>query len=99
MAMLFVTYSGNAQTRFDREHYVHTHLPLVDEAWGPHGMESIGAFFPAGDGGGTIAACVMQFRDDAAIDEAVKSSGTPRVMADVAKFTDAEPVQSRTIPV
>ncbi len=97
MTNLFVTYPGDAQTRFDREYYVSTHLPLVQEAWGPHGLETIAAFFPAGEGAGTVAVCVCGFRDEAAMQAAVGSPQTPRVMADVKHFTDAKPSQSRAV--
>ena len=99
MTTLFVTYPGDARTRFDRAYYVRAHLPLVQEAWGPHGLETIAAFFPAGDGAGTIAVCVCGFRDEAAIGAALGSPQTPRVMADVARFTDAKPTQSRAVPL
>ena len=99
MTTLFVSYSGDAQTRFDREYYVGTHLPLVREAWGPHGLETIAAFFPAGDGAGMIAVCVCGFRDEAALQAAVGSPQTSRVMADVEHFTGAEPSQSRAVPL
>ena len=98
MTNLFVTYPGDAGTRFDREYYVGVHLPLVREAWGPHGLETIAAFFPAGEGAGTIAACVCGFRDEAALRAAVGSAQTPRVLADVKHFTDAEPSRSRAVP-
>ena len=99
MTTLFVTYAGDAGTRFDREHYVDVHLPLVTKAWAPCGMKAIGAFFPAGDGGGTVAVCVMQFGDEAALAAAVTSPATAEVMADVVNFTDAKPVQSRAQPL
>ena len=99
MTTLFVTYPGDAHTRFDREYYVRAHLPLVQEAWGPHGLETIAALFPAGEGAGTIAVCVCGFRDEAAIQAVVDSPQTPRVMADVANFTDAKPSQSRAVPL
>ena len=99
MTTLFVTYPGDAQTRFDREYYVRHHLPLVKEAWGPHGLETVAAFFPTGDGAGTIAVCVCGFRDGAAMQAAVGSAQTPRVMADVEHFTDAKPSQSRAVPL
>ena len=99
MITLFVTYPGDAQTRFDREHYVGVHLPLVREAWGPHGLETIAAFFPAGEGAGTIALCICGFRDEVALQAALGSPETARVMADVERFTDAEPAQSRAVPL
>ncbi len=99
MTTVYVTYPGGPATRFDRDYYVARHLPMVMAAWGPLGLRSADAFFPAGDGGGTIAVCVCRFRDDATVAAALASPGTPAVMADVQNFTDAEPVQSRGLPL
>ncbi len=99
MAMLFVTYAGDAGTRFDRDYYVAHHLPLVLEVWKPHGLKTLAAFFPAGDGAGTIAVCVCGFQDEAAIGTALGSPQTKRVMADVEHFTDVKPTQSRAVPL
>ncbi len=99
MTTLFVTYPGDAGTRFDRDYYVAVHLPLVKEAWGPYGLDTIAAFFPAGSGGGTIAVCVCGFQSEAAMKAALGSPDSSRVMADVEKLTDAKPVQSRAAAV
>lgn len=93
-----MTCASDAGTRFDRSHCVGTHLPLVLEAWGPHGLETVAAFFPAGDGAGTIGVGICRFRDEAAIGAALGSPQTGRVMADVKTFTDAEPSRSRAMP-
>ena len=98
MTSMYVTYAGDAGTRFDRDYYVRSHLPLVLEAWGPHGLETVAAFFPDGDGAGTIAVCLCGFRDDAAMDAALGAPDTARVMADVKHFTDVEPSRSRAVP-
>ncbi len=95
MTTIFVTYPGDRTTRFDREYYVEKHLPLVTAAWGPLGMQSIAAFFPSGAGEGTIAVCVCQFRDDAAVRACLKAPETKSVMDDVPHFTDATPRQLR----
>ncbi len=99
MTTVFVTYPGNADTRFDRDYYVRIHLPLVLEAWSQYGLESIAAFFPAGDGAGIIAVCTCGFRDEAAIRASFASPEAGRVMADVAQFTESEPTQSRAVPL
>ena len=99
MTTVFVTYPGDASTPFDRDYYTRVHVPLVRAAWSPHGLESCTAFFPAGRSGGTIAVAVCEFRDEAAVQAALASPDTPRVMADVAKFTTAEPSQSRATPL
>ncbi|WNG85903.1 EthD family reductase [Mycobacterium sp. ITM-2016-00317] len=93
MTTMFVTYAGDASTRFDRDYYVDTHLPLVRAAWEPHGLRSATAFFPAGTVEGTIALAVCEFADDAAVDAALGSPDSAAVMADVANFTDASPTR------
>lgn len=99
MTTLFVTYPGDATTRFDRDYYVSTHLPLVRAAWGPHGLQTAAAFFPPADGAGTIAVCVCAFASDAALQAALAAPQTAGVMADVRHFTDAIPARSRAAAV
>ena len=96
MTIMYVTYTGDAETRFDRDYYVANHLPLVMESWGKHGLLSAAAFFPADSGAGTIAICECRFRDEAALQAALASPESEPVMADVASFTDAAPQQARS---
>ncbi len=99
MTTMYVTYPGDASTRFDRDYYVRHHVPLVMECWGPLGLLSCAAFWPADAGAGTIAIAECRFRDEASMHAALASPTTPRVMADVAHFTDAQPAQSLSGPV
>lgn len=99
MTTVLITYAGDATTRFDRDYYSKAHLPLVMEAWGRHGLETTAAFFPSGDGAGTIAICICEFKDEAAIQASLNSPQIEQVMADVHHFTDAKPAQRRAIPV
>ena len=78
MIILYVTYPGDAATRFDRAYYVRHHLPLVMECWGPLGLESCEAFWPAGTGAGTIAIAECRFLDEAAMRTAFASPETRR---------------------
>ena len=99
MTILYVTYPGDTATRFDRDYYLARHVPLVMRAWGPYGLQSCAAFWPAEDGAGTIAIAECRFSDEAALSAALVSPETPKVMADIAHFTDAKPVQTRAAPV
>ena len=99
MTTMYVTYPGDASTRFDRDYYVHHHLPLVMQSWGQYGLEGAAAFFPPDNGAGTIAICICRFRDEAALRAALASPQSGPVMADVARFTDAAPAQSRAAPL
>ena len=95
MTTLLVTYPGDGATRFDRDYYVREHLPLVLRAWGPHGLQSCTAFFPAEECDGTIALALCEFRDEASLQSALAAPDTPKVMADVPRFTDTQPQQRR----
>ena len=56
MIAMYVTYAGDADTPFNREHWLKVHFPLVRQCWGPYGLEGLGAFFPPeGDDSGLIA--------------------------------------------
>ncbi len=99
MTTMYVTYPGNADTRFDRDYYIYHHLPLVMACWGPLGLASCAAFWPAEADPKTIAICECQFDNEASMRAALASPETPRVMADVQRFTDARPVQSLAGPI
>ncbi len=74
-------------------------MPLVREAWTPHGLLSATGFFPAENGGGLIAICPCVFRDEAAMEAALASPATEQVMADVGKVTAVQPRRSRAVPL
>ena len=97
--VIYVTYQGTPETRFDRDYYVERHLPLVLEAWRSYGLDGLAAFFPAVAEAGTIAVCECLFRDEAAVERAFASPEAPAVMADVARFTDAAPARARAVPL
>ncbi len=94
MITMYVTYAGDVDTPFDRDHWINVHLPLVRECWGPHGLVSASGFFPEGDGGGLIAIAPTVFRDEAAMNAALASPETARIMADVKNVTTVEPQRS-----
>jgi uncharacterized protein (TIGR02118 family) len=95
--IVYVTYQGTPETRFDRTYYVDHHLPLVMESWHQYGLESVAAYFPAIDQDGTIAICECRFESEKAKNLAFLSAETSAVMADVARYTDVEPNRVRAI--
>ena len=99
MTTVYVAYPGEAGTRFDRAYYMREHLPLVQASWSRYGLESLAAFFPDGDGAGILAVCICGFRDDAAVRDSFSSPEAERVMADIPRFTDAQPTQTRAVPL
>ena len=99
MTVVYITYSGNAATRFDRDYYRTHHLPLVMHSWKKYGLETLSILYPEDSSSETIAICQCKFRDDAAVKASFESTETPQVMADVKHFTDVTPVQTRAVPL
>ena len=99
MITMYVTYAGNANTPFNREHWINVHFPLVRECWGPYGLEDLAGFFPQGDGSGLIAIAACFFRDKEAMQAALASPETARVMADVDLVTAVKPQRSLATPI
>lgn len=98
-AVIYVTYAGPADSRFDREYYVEQHLPLVLRAWEPHGLLSVAAFFPASKAAGTLAVCECRFSDERAIEQSFAAPETAGVMADLRHFTDLPASRSRVVAI
>ena len=99
MTVIYVTYHGEATTRFDRAYYRQQHLPLVLSSWKQYGLQKLAVFYPEGDGEGTIAICLLTFKDDAAVTAAFSSPEEPQVMADIGNFSAVQPTLSRNAPV
>lgn len=97
--IIYVTYEGTSETRFDRDYYVSKHLPLVTEAWAQHGLVSVSALFPAMGTRGTIAMCECRFSDEAAISRCFAAPETEAVMADITRFTDVAPTRLHGRPI
>lgn len=97
--VVYVSYRGTPNTRFDREYYVTHHLPLCMESWNKYGLERVSAYFPELEQkqAGTIAICECVFRDEAAMNASFSSPELPDVMADLPFFTDVLPVRLRGV--
>lgn len=95
MATLIVSYPAAAGTRFDREYYVATHLPLVERVFGPHGLTGADAYFPDDEGEAVLAMAMLHFRDGAARDAALAHADAGEAFGDIPNFTDAKPVATR----
>lgn len=93
-ALLFASYPAAGGSRFDRDYYIATHLPLVEQSWGPLGLTGAQGFFPSEDGA-HVAVAVLSFATDEAIAAALASEATGLVLADLANFTDIAPVLNR----
>ena len=90
---MLVSYTGGPDDRFDRQYYMDRHIPMVEEAWTPLGLERVDVFFRATEEQSVVAACLCQFRDVAAMHLALASPSTVGIMSDVERFTNIVPTQ------
>ena len=95
--VVYVTYQGMPDTRFDRDYYVTRHLPLCMEAWSKYGLQRVTAFFPVLEQEGAIAICECVFRDESAMAASFSSPELANVMADLPLFTDVAPTRLRGV--
>lgn len=96
MAKLIVYYPRHEGHKFDRDYYKGTHMDVVNDAWGPHGLIGADVSWPYDDSQPFACLVALNFGSQDEIDAALGSPGTPGVLADVARFTDIEPAIYRT---
>lgn len=94
-AALLVSYPVTDGARFDRDYYAATHLPLVLEKWGPHGLTDATGLLPDDDAPAHVAVALLTFRDAAARDAALASAEAAALFGDVGNFTDIQPAAQR----
>ena len=89
---LQVLYPIGDGTHFDHDYYTGTHLPLVDEHFGPHLEQTLVTRLTASAPEGApmyYAIATLVFRDQDAFRAAMDSSRP--VLEDIQKFTDTIP--------
>jgi uncharacterized protein (TIGR02118 family) len=89
MIRFSVMYPSGEGSTFDKDYYVSKHVPLAVKTWG---LDSSAAQIDMGLNGPYVAAVHFLFADNEAMGAALGSPGTGDVMADVANYTNIEPV-------
>ncbi len=93
MGVLVVSYPAEAGNRFDADYYLATHMPLVEQHWGPRGMTGARPLIGGAGPAGRLAAMVLiDFAPGTDIGAVMADPASAPVFADVATFTDIAPV-------
>ena len=95
MTSFVVAYPASPSATFDADYYMTTHMPLVRDTFGPHGMTGSRVLFPDQPDAPYVAVTTLDFADAAAFAAATGSPGAAAVFADVANFTTITPVTMR----
>ena len=87
MIKVQVTYPSGEGTTFDHDYYASSHVPLAVKAWSPLRSE-----IDKGVSGPAVASVSFYFESMDAFQGALGKPETAEVMADVANYTNIEPV-------
>ncbi len=87
-------YEGAPQARFDRDYYIHCHLPMAKAAYEEYGLKNIAAFFLSVPHSDTVAICEMRYTSENAAQTTFGSVDADVVWADLVRFTDLKPRRS-----
>ncbi|MBY0581952.1 MAG: EthD family reductase [Sphingomonas sp.] len=97
MIVVSVMYGTQPDGHFDWDYYNAKHIPLVRDAYGPTGLETIqvlkGMDIPGGGPARYVAIALLGFTDMAAVQASMGGVRTAEVMGDIANFTNIEPLR------
>ena len=94
MILVTAMYPNKPGSRFDRDYYLRTHIPLVKERWSSMGLDSVRLVQGVGTADGGEAPfrvlALLSFRSMQDFQNAA-GAHAPEIMGDIANFTDAPP--------
>jgi len=95
MIRFVVGYPNNPGAKFDERYYLDVHMPMVQEKWGPHGMDRYEIDKGLGGAPGTPApysyVAHLYFNSMEGLQAAIANSGA-EVMGDIPNYTDVQPI-------
>ena len=102
MVVFSVLYPVKADGQFDHAYYNSTHIPLVRDAFTASGLTSVAVHqgLSAGDGGPApfYAMAHLTFESPEALQASLTGPRAPEVFADIAKFTNIQPITQVSAP-
>lgn len=91
-----VLYPNEADTKFDRDYYMKSHMPLAESVWKKHGLidAHVIEYTKGFDGSPSkyLIAAKLVFESEEAFQNALKDPETPKVLDDIRNFTNKEPL-------
>jgi uncharacterized protein (TIGR02118 family) len=90
-AQVVVVYPRNKDSKFDKEYYLSTHMPLVAKHWKKHGLKSYAVTELNADGPYSYSV-VMEFESYEGFGAAGADPNTKEVMDDVNNFSNEKPI-------
>jgi len=97
-----VLYPAQPDGRFDWSYYGATHIPMVQDAFARSGLKAVDVQqgLSAGDGGAApfVAMAHLTFESPEALQASLSGARAAEVFADIAKFTNIQPITQVSAP-
>ncbi|KIX00197.1 uncharacterized protein Z518_10335 [Rhinocladiella mackenziei CBS 650.93] len=91
-----VLYPNDPDTKFDMSYYLKTHMPLVMQHFGKHGLKGyeVTEYGPGGDGAKPpyCTGCTLKWDSPDQVGAAVGSPDSKPVFDDIPNFSNKEPI-------
>ena len=87
-----ILYPATAQTTFDLDFYINTHIPLTEKQWKPWGLKGWTVSKLDGSAGFSVQG-EMEWTSEQAFRDAWKSSDSDVIREDVASYTNEHPIR------
>ncbi|PQE08927.1 Ethyl tert-butyl ether degradation protein [Rutstroemia sp. NJR-2017a WRK4] len=89
-AIVTVMYPKTETSTFDMNYYMKTHMPLVQEKWGPHGLQNWTIYELDGKDGWSVQA--LLYWDSMESFAKAAEAEAEKIMADVPNFSSEKPL-------
>ncbi|KAJ5690191.1 hypothetical protein N7462_004583 [Penicillium macrosclerotiorum] len=91
-----VAYPNDEDITFDTDYYLKTHMPLVAQHWGPHGLKKWEVVKYERDLAGSkpayLITATLVWDNEDAVKAALQSESAALVFGDIPNFTNKQPV-------
>jgi len=102
MVVFSVLYPASQGARFDKAYYDATHIPLVKQAFQATGLTGVRVLYGLSGGAEPSAPYVaiahLEFEGPEALQASLTGARAGEVMADIANFTDIQPITQISAP-
>lgn len=85
-----ILYPSGSDATFDMKYYLSTHMPLVQEKWGPEGLLAWKVLEFDGKAGYSVQA-TLEFPDVDTFQKAVNGEAAKAIFGDVPNFSNKQP--------
>ncbi|ETN39675.1 uncharacterized protein HMPREF1541_05901 [Cyphellophora europaea CBS 101466] len=87
-----ISYPRIPNSRFDRDYYLHKHMPLASAIWAPHNVKVLAVFATEDPNAPYQLQAILEWESKEAWERARAAEATQKLLEDMPRYTDVEAV-------